>query len=205
MRTWSDSTFVFLSTNQNHDVGGVEERWLLVMGELCRLGATVHYLCLSESPTEQPARALGVEVTPYILDKWNPVRARSRLRKYLRRYVPVCAHSTGLEADLILRWSARRVPEVEIAHTLPAGDQQPSRRRPSLDALMRRFDETGMRTAAAVFVESTAARDEVLAAHVVAERVILDPPGTTPADQRESVARHIALYRELMAHRGHDA
>lgn len=205
MRHWGDSTFVFISTNQHHHPGGVEERWVAVMAELVRLGSTVHYLCLMHTPTEEAAREAGVTVAPYILDKWNPIRSRSRLRKYLRRYVPVCAHSCGLEADLFLRWAARRVPEVAIAHTLASGGHQPTRRRPSVEALMRRYDELGMKSVAAVFAEDEELRREVVSAGVAEECVHLDEPAPAPAELRVAVERHMALYRELMADRGHDA
>ena len=71
------------------------------------------------TPMAEWARSLpGIQVDPYILDKWNVIRARSRLRKYLKRYLPVAAHSTGIEADLLLRWAARKVPVVKVAHTM---------------------------------------------------------------------------------------
>ena len=91
MRGWAQSTFVFVSTNTHPVQGGVEETWLAVMAELVRLGATVQLLCISGSGFADDARAAGVTVAPYILDKWNVVRSRSRLRKYLKRYEPVCA------------------------------------------------------------------------------------------------------------------
>lgn len=205
MRHWSDSTFIFISTNQHHHAGGVEERWLAVMRELCELGATVHYLCLMNSPTEVAARDAGVTVAPYILDKWNPIRSRSRLRKYLRRYLPVCAHSCGLEADLLLRWAARKVPEVEIAHTLASGGHQPTRRRPSVEAFMRRYDELGMRSAAAVFCEDEALAEEVAANGIERARIHLDPPASSAGELRAAVQRHVGFYLGLMAHRGHDS
>jgi predicted esterase len=74
----------------------------------------------------------------------------------------VCAHSTGLEADAMLRWAVRHVPDVAFCATLPATGAQGTRRRPSIDRIFRRFDEVGMRRSAAVFVETEAVRDEVI-------------------------------------------
>ena len=98
-----------------------------VMAELARLGANVRFLCLMGSPAGERARKAGIDVDPYILDKWNVIRSHTRLRKYLKRYVPVAVHSTGLEADLLSRWAARKVPQTRTAVTL-GGDPQGTRR-----------------------------------------------------------------------------
>ena len=204
MRTWEQSTFVFMSTNLSHEPGCVEMSWLPVMAELVQRGATVHFLVMADSPLAEPARELGVTVAPYILDKWNVIRSRSRLRKYLRRYEPVAAHSTGLEADLLLRWAARKVRDVAIVTTVADVSRQATRRRRPIDALMRRFDETGIASSAAVFVGSEALVGEVQAVGVPAERVVLDPTAGDDAG-RDSVKRHLAVYRALMAGRGSTA
>jgi hypothetical protein len=198
VRRWEDSTFLFISTNPRHVPEGVEERWLPVMHELVEHGAGVRLLTLMGSPMEQPARDLGVSVDPYILDAWNVIRSRSRLRKYLKRYVPVAAHSTGVEADLLLRWAARKVPVVRVVHTVTADPQGTRRRRP-IDALFRRFDEIGMRSADAVFVTEEDLLDEVR--RTGAPRVIFDPLDA-PAGEPDSLARHFDLYRWFLAERG---
>jgi len=199
MRSWSESTFVFISTNPRHDEGGVEDRWFEVMNELRGKGANVRFLCLMGSPAGERARALGVHVDPYILDKWNVIRSRSRLRKYFKRYVPVAVHSTGLEADLLTRWSARKVPAVRVVHTLVADSQATRRRRP-VDALFRRFDEVGMRHASAVFVPDADIAAEVQRAGVPAQCVVIDSPDDST---ESSVARHMEFYSALMRDRGH--
>ena len=204
MRTWEQSTFVFMSTNLSHEAGCIEMSWLPVMAELVKRGATVHFIVMAESPLAEPARELGVTVAPYILDKWNVIRSRSRLRKYLRRYEPVAAHSTGLEADLLLRWAARKVRNVAIVTTVADVSRQATRRRRPIDALMRRFDETGITGSAAVFVGSEALVGEVQAIGVPAERVVLDSLADDEAE-RDSVKRHLAVYRSLMAGRGSTA
>lgn len=199
MRRFEDSTFVFISTNPTHESGGVEERWVAVMRDLVHRGATVRVLCLPGSPLESEARDAGAHVDPYVLDKWNMVRSHTRLRKYLRRFSPVSAHSTGLEADLLLRWAARKLASVRIAHTL-AEDPQATRRHRPIDALMRRFDELGMRSADAVFVETAGLAEEVAGVGVEAARIHLDAAGTERVG--EAVARHLSVYRAFMAERG---
>ena len=196
---WERSTFVFISTNTSHDKDGVEEAWLAVMARLVRLGASVQFICIADSPLAPHARSLGVTVAPYILDRWNVVRSRSRLRKYLRRYDPVVAHSTGTEADLLLRWAVRPLPTVAIATTLTVAQAQATRRRKPLDSLMRRFDETAIARTDAVFVPSEDLVGEVQSAGVAVDRIVLDPPS---ADPTASVERHLAVYREFMARRG---
>lgn len=200
MRSWRDSTFIFISTHPRHDEGGVEERWVAVMRELRERGANVRFLCLMDSPAAKQVRdmGIGIEVDPYILDTWNVIRARSRLRKYFKRYIPVAVHSTGLEADLLSRWAARKVPVVKVAHTLPVDGQATRRKRP-IDALFRRFDELGMRNSAAVFVPTPELEREVLSAGVDQSRVVLDAPTDAEA---VSVERHMALYMRLMKERG---
>jgi len=202
MRSFDHSTFIFISTNAEHAPDGVEQRWLAVMSELVQLGSTVHFICVAESPLAEPARSLGVTVAPYILDKWNLIRSRSRLRKYLRRYEPVCAHSTGVEADLLLRWAARRVPAVRIAATLAVDPQRTRRRRP-IDALMLRFDEAGLGREDAVFLTRDDLVGEVLASGVSAQKIILDFADGPTSDSDSSVSRHLAVYRGFMAERGH--
>lgn len=201
MRSFEESTFVFISTNQEHHPEGVEERWIPVMHALAEKGGNVRFLTLMHSSMGEWARELGIEVDPYILDNWNVIRSRSRLRKYLKRYVPVVAHSTGLEADLLLRWASRRVPVVRIAHTLTDSPQSTRRRRP-VDALLRRFDELGMRANAdAVFVPDEVVASEVAAAGVARDLVFLDP---ADADAQSSVKRHLDVYLGFMAERGMD-
>jgi len=200
VRRWEDSTFVFISTNPEHIPGGAEERWIPVMEALAARGASVRFLVPMGSATGERVRGLaGIAVDPYILDKWNVIRSHSRLRKYLNRYAPVAAQSTGLEADLMLRWSARKIPQTCVLHTLTSAPQGTRRRRP-IDALMRRFDEFGMRTSDGVFVDCDSLYTEVVEAGVSADRVVVDPVDT--AGPAQSVKRHLDLYRYCMAGRG---
>ena len=207
MRPFDQSTFIFISTNSKHVSGGVEERWLPVMSELVQRGSTVHFLCFAESHLAEPARSLGIKIAPYILDKWNVIRSHSRLRKYLKRYQPVCAHSTGVEADLLLRWAARKVPAVRIAATIATPYPQRTRRRRPIDALMLRFDEAGLSREDAVFLTRDDLLTEVLAAGVPSDMIVLDVADEDASDEglALSVARHLEVYRGFMASRGQGA
>lgn len=200
MKRWSESTYIFISTNPVQHADGVEARWIPVMLALQDKGANVRFLVLQHSEMGEAARKLGIGVDPYILDKWNVIRSRSRLRKYLKRYDPICAHSTGLEGDLLLRWAARKVPGVRIAHTL-AGEPQRTRRRKPVDAMMLRLDELGMHRADAVLLETAEFAPEILAAGVAPDAVLLDPPGTDTDANAERVQLHLGLYRSFMAGR----
>lgn len=199
MRAWKDSTFVFVSTNATHEPGGPEDRMLAAAIELVRLGATVVFLCMRDNPVAEAARKNGIQVAPYVLDKWNIVRSRSRLRKFLRRYDPVAAHSTGLEADLLLRWAARPLDRVRVVHTLAGAEHGPTRRSRPIDALFRRFDLAGVRGADAVFAETVDVAVELHDAGVPAAAIVDDVIADTQGDASASVQRHINLYRSFMA------
>ena len=140
------------------------------MTALQEKGANVRFLVPQHTEMGEAARKLGIGVDPYILDRWNVIRSRSRLRKYLKRYSPVCAHSTGLEGDLLLRWAARKVPGIRMAHTL-AGEPQRTRRRKPVDAMMLALDELGMRRADAVLLETPEFAPEILAAGVAPDQI----------------------------------
>jgi hypothetical protein len=164
------------------------------MSALLESGSTVRFLVPSASPAAQVAHDAGIPADQYLLDEWNVVRARSRMRKYLLRYAPVAVHSTGIEADLIVRWAARKVAGTRVVHTL-TDDPQGTRRGRPMDALMRRFDEFGMRTSDAVFVTSDALGEEVTRAGVAPARVIVVPE---TMGETGFVRCHIELYREFL-------
>lgn len=164
------------------------------MRALLDTGATVRFLVPADSPAAEAARTAGVPADQYLLDEWNVIRARSRMRKYLLRYAPIAVHSTGVEADLIVRWAARKVAGTRVVHTL-TDDPQGTRRKRPMDALMRRFDEFGMRTSDAVFVTTDALGDEVTHAGVAPARVIVIPD---TIDEMNLVRRHMELYRDFL-------
>lgn len=196
MRGWRRATFLFISTQGTLEPGGVEERWFAVMTELVSRGATVRLLAPLHTDVVDRARELGFQVDPYMLDKWNVVRTRSRLRKYLRRYQPSVVHSTGVEADALLRWAARRVEGMRVAHTLRAVAISGLRR--TLAILVVRVAELGLSRAKLVFAETQELAELALSAGVPSAFVVNDPITTDATDMAESVERHLDAYWRLM-------
>ncbi|MDO9556429.1 MAG: glycosyltransferase [Coriobacteriia bacterium] len=196
MRGWTRATFLFISTQNTLEPGGVEERWFAVMGELVSRGATVRLLAPLHTEVVDRARALGIQVDPYMLDKWNVVRTRSRLRKYLRRYQPSVVHSTGTEADVLLRWAARRVEGMRVAHTLRAVCTSGLRR--TLGILAVRVAELGLSHAKLVFAETQELAELALSAGIPPAFVVFDPPAMDAAAVAESVAHHVDAYWRLL-------
>lgn len=196
MRGWKRATFLFISTQETLEPGCVEERWLAVMADLVLRGASVRLLAPLHSQAVARARELGFQVDPYMLDKWNIVRTRSRLRKYLRRYQPTIVHSTGIEADALLRWAARRVEGMRVVHTLRS-DGAPGIRR-VLTVLVRRLAELDLGSAKLIFAETGELAGEAVAAGVSPASVVFDPPISDPAELSDSVSRHIDAYWRLM-------
>jgi hypothetical protein len=197
MRGWTRATFLFISTQDTLEPGGVEERWFAVMAELVSRGATVRLLAPLNTEVVERARELGIQVDPYMLDKWNVVRTRSRLRKYLRRYQPTVVHSTGVEADALLRWAARRVEGMRVAHTLRAVCTSGLRR--TMVVLVRRVAELGLSHARLVFAETEELMQEAVSAGMRPADVLYDPPTTGPGTLAQSVRRHVDAYWQMMA------
>lgn len=169
------STFVFASSRRGATVGRVEGRLLRVMEALVERGASVHLICEPGGPLAAPAAAAGVVVALYRLDRLNFFRTRSRMRKYLLRYQPAVLHSTGLEADLLARMSARDL-SVKVVNSVHLATWPPYGSTP-LSRLVRRRLDAGTRGRADAFVvdrEELAAR--LVAAGVASERVVVDHP-----------------------------
>lgn len=196
MRGWSRATFLFISTATELEPGGVEERWFAVMRELVDRGAVVRLLAPLHTEVVERARELGFQVDPYMLDKWNVVRTRSRLRKYLKRYQPSVVHSTGTEADALLRWAARRVPGMRVVHTLRSVYTKGLRR--TLAIAVRRLAELNLGSARFVFAETDALVDIARAAGLPGERVMLDPPALDAPTLSASVRAHLDVYWRLI-------
>lgn len=201
MRRWNESTFIFISTNQVQEPHGIEENWIPVMRALMDRGATVRFLCLMHSAMGEWARELGIPVDPYILDKWNVVRSHSRLRKYLRRYTPVCAHSTGLEGDLMLRWAARKLKQVRVAHSITEVPQR-TRRGRTVNAAMSRLVGFGLRSADAIFVQGETLAEKLADAGVLREHIVVVPGPTSAQSRKAALSAHLDVYRAFMAGRG---
>jgi len=131
------STFVFVSSRIRFHM--LDRRLLDVMAGLIAEGAHVHLVCRPSSPVLEPARALGVTVAPYRLDKVNVLRTRSRLRKYLRRYQPVLAHSVGNVANVLLRLAAGPL-DIPVVNSIGCAPWPPYSPRGIRGRMWRRLD-----------------------------------------------------------------
>jgi len=197
MRGWNRATILFISTAAELEPGGVEERWFAVAQELMELGASVRLRAPLNADVVKRAHEVGIQVDPYMLDKWNVVRTRSRLRKYLKRYRPSVVHSTGAEADALLRWAARRVPGMRVVHTLRSTPTKGIRR--TLVIAVRRLAELNLASVRFVFAETEQRLDEARAAGLSDDRIALDPPARDSAALAECVRMHVDLYWRLIS------
>lgn len=173
--TFDSSSFVFVSSRTGVVMGRVERRMLRVMAALIEQGANVHVIGTPRSPLLAQAAALGAEIAPYHLDKLNYFRTRSRVRKYLERYHPVVVHSTGLEADLIVRWAARDMRTAAV-NSLTCVDY-PRQGENALSKMVRRWlDTSSLGRADAIVTDCAATSARLTDAGVLPERIVLDPP-----------------------------
>ncbi len=176
VRSFRDTNILFVTSRSADTLGRVERRWLRVMAALIEQGATVFLICTPKAALEEPARRLGVTIAPYKLDKLNLVRTRSRMRKYLKRYGHVLAHSTGYEADVLLRWAAKDLP-VKVASSATCGGWPPHGLGWLSTWVRRRLDRDTLPRVDAFFAGCAALVDRLQAAGLPAERIVLDPPG----------------------------
>ncbi len=176
VRAFHDTTFLFVSSRSADTLGRVERRWLRVMEALLARRATVFLICTPKAALEEPARKLGVTIAPYRLDKFNLIRTRSRMRKYLKRYRPALAHSTGYEADILLRWAAKDLP-VRVVSSAICGSW-PSRGMGALgNWVRRRLERDSLPRVDAFFADCADLMERVVAFGLPRDRVVLDPPG----------------------------
>lgn len=188
-RAWDESTFVFVSSRSGASLGRIERRMLAVIGALLERGSTVFVICGPRSPLAEQATALGASVAAYRLEAAAYLRAASRLRKYLRRYRPVCVHSTGLRADLLIRWAARDLPVV-VVNSIPCGAW------PRGGPIRRRLDRRTLSRPDTLLADCEPLIAQLVAAGAPRERLTLDPPSVTvPAVIEESRAAANGLNR----------
>lgn len=186
-RDFKSSTFVFVSSRQSPTMGRVERRMIKVMAALVERGSTVLVICAPKSRMADAATAIGVEVAPYHLDRFNFIRTRSRVRKYLQRHRPVVVHSTGLEADLIARSAARDLPTAAV-NTITCVDWP--RRGTSLLArgLRRWIDGRSLAHADAIVTDCKLLGSCLVDAGVDSERIMVDPPSIDIAEVQAQAA-----------------
>ncbi len=172
MRSLRGSTFVFLSSKAGRGLDRSERVMLKVMDRLVVEGAAVNLICAPRGPMEGPARERGVTVAPYHLDRLNVVRTVSRVRKYLKRYVPGVAHSTGHEADVLLRWAARGLP-VRVVSTAPPSARAYGGKTPLSRPVRRWLDLDSVWRADAIIVETRSAARKLTSSGVSAEKLVV--------------------------------
>ncbi|MCL4079341.1 glycosyltransferase family 4 protein [Coriobacteriia bacterium Es71-Z0120] len=175
MTSLSGITLVFVTSHAGRTLGRIERRWLRVMETLLAHGAHVHLVCALRAPVEGEARARGVTVAPYRLDRFNLVRTRSRLRKYLLRYRPAIVHTTGYEADVVTRWAASDLPVAIVSSATCSS--WPPRGTGVFDTWIRqRLDRDTLPRLDAFVVDAPEMAERAVAAGVPRDRVVLDPP-----------------------------
>jgi glycosyltransferase involved in cell wall biosynthesis len=104
------STVIFATDRVGPTLSRVERRWLPLMAALIAEQVNVLLVAAPRGPIVAPARALGVTIAPYRVDRFNLWITRNRLRAYLKRYEPTVALATGYSADIPLRLAARDLP-----------------------------------------------------------------------------------------------
>ena len=170
------ATYLFVTSRMRRTFGRVERRLLRVIAELVAGGATVFVICPPRSPFLDAASAVGATIAQYRLDRFNLVRTRSRIRKYIKRYNPVVAHSTGYEADILLRWAAKGMP-VKVVSSVVCGSWPPAAAGPLGSWVHRTLDAASISRCDAVIVDCEELKASIPAATgLPAERIVLDPP-----------------------------
>lgn len=169
------SSVVFLSSRVGREAGRTERRLLATMRELARIGAHVHLIVQPGGALVEPARREGITTAVYRLDTANILRTRSRLRKYLKRYSVALAHSTGFEADVIVRLAAKGQP-VRVVDSLTRSVWPPQGLRRPFSLLAETLELRTLPRADALLVDAADMRDALLVRGVPPERVTLDPP-----------------------------
>jgi glycosyltransferase involved in cell wall biosynthesis len=192
MSAFQGRSFVFLSSRNGLALGRIERRMLKVMAELVRHGADVHFICPPDSPGVAPAREAGVVVAGYRLTKANYLRTRSRLRKYLRRYDPVVAHSTGFEADVLLRMAAEDLP-VKVINSVHCAAWPRKRTARSSATLRRRLDAKTLGRVDVLAADCTWIADQLAEAGLAVRRIMLDPPSVDLARVYREVEQPLEL------------
>jgi len=149
-RRFDQSTFVFVLSYPGEDVCEHEEHLVEVMEALLERGATVKVITQPQSTLVGRIRSLGIEVSRYRLNRWNIIRTRSRLRKYLKRYAPPVVHTTGLWGTFLLGLASAPL-ETSVVLSASCGDPRSG---DLIDRLVRRFVMRQTRKADFVFAES---------------------------------------------------
>lgn len=192
MKNVSQSTFVFVSSRPGPVMGRVERRMLRVMAALRERGATVMLICAPRSPMAAKAREHGIEVAFYALDRINFIRTRSRMRKYFRRFGPDVVHSTGVEADLLVRHAARelatRVVNTMVCSDWPRGSSSLFSR-----LVTRKLDARSLDGADVLVCDCDRLAARLIESGVEKGHTLIDPPSIDIAEVMAQSAQLIDL------------
>jgi glycosyltransferase involved in cell wall biosynthesis len=192
MDEFRHATFVFLSSRTGPAMGRIERRLLRVMAALVEEGATVNFICQPDSPAVAAAREAGANVAPYKLVKVNYLRTRSRLKKYLMRYNPVVAHSTGFEADVLLRMAAEDLP-VKVVNSVHCAAWPRRRTSRSSATLRKRLDAKTLSRVDVLAADCSWLADQLADAGLDVRRVVLDPPSVDLARVRREADQNAEM------------
>lgn len=192
MTSLSGITILFVTSHAGRTLGRVERRWLRVMEALVAHGAHVHLVCALRAPIEDEARACGVMVAPYRLDRFNLIRTRSRLRKYLLRYRPAVVHTTGYEADVVTRWAASGLPVAIVSSATCSS--WPPRGAGAFDTWIRqRLDRDSLPRVDAFVVDAPEMVEKAIAIGVPHDRIMLDLPSVRIARVLDEASTEVWL------------
>ena len=162
-------------------MGRVERRLLRIAGALTQQGASVSLVCAPRSPLEAEANKIGVEVAPYKLDRFNYIRTRSRMQKYLARGGHQVAHSCGYDADILLRMAAKGTRTAAI-NTIPCIDFPRAAGDPLTRFTRRMLDARTRGNASAIVTDCRRVAEQLVAADFAPGDIMLDPPSIDIAE-----------------------
>ena len=196
MRSLRDSTILFVSGHSGPTLSRIERRCLPLMEALVAEGVTVLLVAMPHGAIVRPARAAGVTIAPYKVDRFNVLITRNRLRAYLKRYAPQVALGIGYYADIPLRLAARTLP-VKVVSVTHCG-AWPMRGFGAINTAFREWVDRRTRDRADAFVVDCREPADAMAADgISAERIHIIPPGTDMA----RVSREAAIVVDLPAAR----
>lgn len=187
-----NSTVLFVTSRVGHTLSRVERRWLPLMEALVAGQVRVMLVAAPAGPLVAPARALGVTIAPYRVDRFNIWISRNRLRAYLRRHEPTVALAAGYHADIPLRLAARELP-VKVVSATHCGGRRYSGVGPITTWGRRRLERRTRSRVDAFVVDCRDAAEAMIADGISSDRITVVAPGIDTG----AVTREAALAFEM--------